>query len=265
MYTYTENSRAKAIEACRTSLGCDWPMQSIEVKKKAAHTLQERYGVDNYAKIRYITDVDVQAELQDAEIFNNTALITAKESNLVDSRYYTSLCKHLEERSIGYVVAFPWDNLNKIRNQLNPKKDIFAESCQLYRITADYANEFLCNYDYRPIPRGQLLCLGHVLDGQLIQVMTFGKVRNPGEYHIRLIRAVTHPDFAVIGGYNALSNSASVEFGVHKVCVTCDKAKPAFNRLYPLLGMQLLGYQQTARHLIHGQSMYDCGYTLFGT
>lgn len=262
---YTDSSKQKSIQSCMLTYGCEWPMQSTSVKDKARQTLINRYGVDNIAKIRYRMNVDTHRELSKAEVYNNSVLITADPDRLQDSRYYMSLCNELDSCQIDYVVAFPWDDTDALRAQLRPKSEVFVDNCELYRLTTEMTNQFLLKNDYRPLPRGQVLCLGHVYNGQVIQVMTFGRVRNPGQYYIKLIRAVTAPEIAVIGGYNALSSSASTEFGVDNVMTTADRTKKSFNKLYPLLGLHVKRKEQTVRHIMYRKPMYDCGHIVFGT
>lgn len=106
MPTNTVQALNKSIETCRIHHGCDYPMQSSEVRDKAIATLLDRYGVDNIAKVRYLVDVDIYAELNNAEIVGNTAMIVADKFKMTNSRYYMSLCKLLDSLHINYVIVW---------------------------------------------------------------------------------------------------------------------------------------------------------------
>ena len=265
MPTNTVEALNKSIETCRIHHGCDYPMQSSDVREKSAATLLNRYGVDNIAKVRYLVDVDIYSELNNAETVANTAMIIADRSKMKDSRYYMSLCRSLDALGVNYVIVWPWEDVNCVRDQLCPTKDVFAEDCEIYRLTDVATKCFLLENDYKKLPRGAVLSIGHIKNGKIVQVLTFGKVQRPSDYYIKLISAVTRRSTCVVGGFNQLSKAASIEFGVHHLMTKADRAKPAFNKLYPLLGFREIGKEQTARHIANCYSMYDCGKIIYGT
>ena len=52
--------------------------------------------------------------------------------------------------------------------------------------------------------RGQTVCLGLIHEGELVQIMTFGKPRYNKNYQWELLRLCTNSDYNVLGGASKL-------------------------------------------------------------
>lgn len=154
-------------------------------------------------------------------------------------RYYHRDKTYLAE-SEGYrcIHVFDWDNWTPIVNMLLPKKRVFARKCTIYRLNKNVGDEFLQSYHIQGTCRGQLLYLGLVYEGELLQVMTFGKSRFDKNYDVELLRLCTKPGVVVVGGASKLFSYATDEYGLSKIISYCDRAK--FNGdVYTRIGMQL--------------------------
>lgn len=260
-------AREKAKATSIRNRGVPYAMQSKEVRDKSRDTLMREYGVDNYAKIRYQKeeiDVDVISELAAARNVGQCYVISAKPEKMQDCRYYNTLVFQLN-RLIpkNYVIVYPWEDIDKICEMIKSNQYIHADECQVYRLTKEITEEFLRENDYQPVPKGQVLCLGLVKDDQIIQVMTFGKVRSTSEHYVELLRVCTKRGLKVIDGLNRLSDSASVEFGVYNIVTYIDSAKPAI--LYDLgqLGLTKLGPADARMIRWNGKKLFTCSRTVY--
>lgn len=149
--------------------------------------------------------------------------------------------KSLTAKQAGYrcIHIFDWDDTDKIIQMLLPKKCIFARKCTIYKLRTEVAEQFLRDFHLQGTCRGQVLCLGLVLDGVLYQVMTFGKSRYDKSHYVELLRLCTRPGYIVVGGASRLFSYATSEFGLHNIVSYCDLSK--FNGdVYEKIGMKKL-------------------------
>ena len=141
----------------------------------------------------------------------------------------------------GYrcIHIFDWDDKSKIVDMLLPKQHIYARNCTVFKLKVDVANEFLQKHHLQGTCRGQLLCLGLVYQGELYQVMTFGKSRYDKTHAVELLRLCTKPGYTVVGGASKLFKFATQDYGLHDIISYCDRSK--FNgEVYEKLGMKFL-------------------------
>ena len=152
---------------------------------------------------------------------------------------------HLEKSKVasdsGYrcIHVFDWDDQDKLVNMLQTTKPMYARKMTLYRLHVDVAKKFLNEFHLQGSCRGQLLCLGLVQDGELYEVMTFGKPRYDKKYSVELLRLCTRPGYRVIGGASKLFRYATSEYGLSNIISYCDLSK--FNgNVYEKIGMTLV-------------------------
>ena len=140
----------------------------------------------------------------------------------------------------GYrcIHVFDWDDWDSIINLIAPKKPIYARNCTIYKLQSKVADEFLNKYHLQGTVKGQTLCLGLVHEGELLQVMTFGKPRYNQNYYCELLRLCTKPGIALVGGANKLFKYATKTMGLEEIISYCDLSK--FNGdVYERIGMKL--------------------------
>lgn len=145
-------------------------------------------------------------------------------------------------RNNGYrcIHIFDWDDIDKIVNMLRPIENvIYARKCTLFKLNLNVAIEFLKQYHLQGSCRGQLLCLGLVYEGDLIQVMTFGKSRYDKKHDIELLRLCTKPGYRVVGGASRLFNFATEKLEIYNIISYCDKSKFTGD-VYSKIGMSHL-------------------------
>lgn len=157
----------------------------------------------------------------------------------VDVNYHNDKSILAETNGYRCIHVWDWDDWNKILPllQLHNKK-IYARNCQVYKLNKNVGDEFLAAYHLQGTCKGQLLYLGLVNDGELVQVMTFGKPRFNHNYDIELLRLCTKPDITVIGGASKLFNFAVTQYELDNIISYCDRSK--FNGdVYTKMGMVL--------------------------
>lgn len=86
--------------------------------------------------------------------------------------------------------------------------------------------------------KGQLLYLGLVYEGELIQIMTFGKSRFNKNYDTELLRMCNKFGVSVIGGASKLFHHVVETYELSNMISYCDKSK-FLGTVYEHMGMEL--------------------------
>lgn len=156
----------------------------------------------------------------------------------IDKYYHRDKSQLAEENGYRCIHVFDWDDLEKVVQLLTkPTRRVFARKCTIYRLNKNVGDEFLQHYHIQGTCRGQLLYLGLVHEGELLQVMTFGRSRFDKNYDVELLRLCTKPGVIVVGGASKLFSYATNEYGLSKIISYCDRAK--FNGdVYTRIGMK---------------------------
>lgn len=142
-------------------------------------------------------------------------------------RYYHRDKTDLAEKN-GYrcIHVWDWDDWGKVIDLIRPiERRIYARNCDIYRINKDVGDKFLNLYHLQGTCRGQLLYLGLVYEGELVELMTFGKSRYDKHYYVELMRLCTKPGVKVVGGASRLFSYATSEYGLSSIISYCDRSK----------------------------------------
>lgn len=144
----------------------------------------------------------------------------------------------------GYrcIHVWDWDDPMKIIQECIPRVDVPVDQFEVYRLTPQATNEFLDKYDFQGGCRGQLLCIGLVKDGEIYQVMTFGKSKYDSDHHVQLMRMCTKAGYEIVGGYDTLSKWAT-DYGLYDIVAYSDISK-GFNTTLEQLGMKRIRITQ---------------------
>lgn len=156
-----------------------------------------------------------------------------------DKYYHRDKSENALENGYRCIHIFDWDNWDKIIQMLLPRKSIYARKCEVYKLLPEVGNKFLSDYHIQGSCKGQLLYLGLVYNGELYQVMTFGKSRYDKNHYVELLRLCTKPGYTVVGGASKLFSYATSEFGLHSIISYCDRSKFTGD-VYEKIGMRLL-------------------------
>lgn len=244
-----------------------------EFRQKMIDTMTERYGVEYYTQSKdmdhfriskinkqfseLLTQADIPHELEfsigrkvyDLRIGQTLVEINPSYTHNyignhwnregLSESYHLNKSQLAEENGYQCVHVFDWDDPEKIINMLRRKKTVHARKCQIYKLNLDYTNEFLDNYHLQSKCKGQLVCLGLVYEGELYQVMTFGKPRYDKKFDVELLRLCTKPGYQVVGGASKLFKYFTQFYEVGSVISYCDISKFSGN-VYEQIGMKLI-------------------------
>lgn len=266
---------AKRMQTCKERYGQRLPFNRLESYTKQHQTILARYGVPYFCMTDKCAAKHVISKInrQFAERLNNQGIETEfkfrldtrsydlklKDSNVlieidptythniignhwcdgIDRYYHRDKSQLAEENGYRCIHVFDWDDLEKVVQLLTrPTRRVFARKCTTYRLNKNVGDEFLQDYHIQGTCRGQLLYLGLVHEGELLQVMTFGRSRFDKNYDVELLRLCTKPGVIVVGGASKLFSYATNEYGLSKIISYCDRAK--FNGdVYTRIGMKL--------------------------
>lgn len=144
----------------------------------------------------------------------------------LDKYYHRDKSRLAEENGFRCIHVFDWDDQDKLVQMLNPDKHIIgARECEIYRINNAVGSKFLSDYHLNGTGRLQILFLGLVYQGEIVQVMSFGKSRYNKNYSNELIRMCSHPKYKVIGGFERIFNYATINYGIDDIVTYCDYSK----------------------------------------
>lgn len=141
----------------------------------------------------------------------------------------------------GYrcIHIFDWDDWNKVINLVKPvERRIYARKCDIYKIHPNVGDKFLNENHIQGTCRGQLLYLGLVHEGELVQIMTFGRPRYDRSYDVELLRLCTLSGAQVVGGASRLFHHAVSTYELHNIISYCDRSK-FLGKVYEAIGMHL--------------------------
>lgn len=259
-------------------------------KQKRISTNLERYGVDNSYKLAsYISNSqpnkDFASKLDSLNIsYQSEFYISTTDSERRGFRYDFRINKTLVEidpwpfhnatfnpiaghqpitkdyhlkkslaaRAAGYrcIHVFDWEDQNKIINSLSPRKSVPARKCTVKNISVEPVDDFLNRYHFQDTCKGQIVRLGLYYQGELVEVMTFGKPRYNKQYQWELLRLCTKSDVCVVGGAERLYRYFLLHYNPTSIISYCDMSK--FNGdVYTRLGMTLLKTTNPTRHWYH--------------
>lgn len=248
----------------KSRYGVSFAMQSPEVAQKYSDTIMDKYGVPYYcmtddcknaqgnivskinrsigkklseAGLEYEFEFRLSDRSYDLHILDTNILLEINPTythNSLGNHWSTNglpFNYHLDKTNIatreGYrcIHIFDWDDVDKVINMLKSKISIYGRQCDLVTLQPTYISEFLNSNHLQGSCRGQKVCLGLIHNGDLIQVMTFGKPRYNRKYEWELLRLCTDSKFAVIGGANKLLKYFIHNYTPQNIISYCDVAK----------------------------------------
>lgn len=157
----------------------------------------------------------------------------------IDRHYHVNKSAVAHKHGFRCIHIFDWDNIDKICAILTDKQKIYARSTEVWKIPIEVAASFLNKYHIQGSCRGQLLALGLVYKGELIQVMTFGRPRYDTKADVELLRFATHSTYQIVGGASKLLKFFVNTYEIYNIISYCDIAKFE-GSVYNNLGMQLI-------------------------
>lgn len=247
-------SKQRMHEVCLEKYGVDWFCQLKQCREAAHQTISQANRTVGAALASIGCDVAYELSLgsysYDLAIPSQHLVIEINPSytHNTEGNHYgvaRSIDYHLKKTQTaadnGYrcVHIFDWDNVDKVLQMFTPKTNVYARRCAIDEIDADTANEFESLYHLQGPVKGQKVCLGLFYQGQLIQIMTFGKPRYNNKYDWELLRLCTAAQYRVVGGAKRLWSHFLKLHEQESVISYCDVAKFTGD-VYSQLGMKLL-------------------------
>lgn len=201
-------------------------------------------GIDIVMEYRIATKFyDMKLEYSDVLIEINPTythnLIGNHWGQGLDKYYHRDKSQLAQANGYRCIHVFDWDNRDKIVEMLKPKERVHARDCVIYRLNRNVGDEFLNRYHLQGSCRGQLLHLGLVHNGELLQVMTFGRPRYDKQHDVELLRLCTKFGVVVVGGASRLFSYATSEYGLSSIITYCDNSKFSGD-VYGKIGMKLI-------------------------
>lgn len=98
------------------------------------------------------------------------------------------------------IHIFDWDSQLKILQMLIPRVAVPARKCKIVELSQQLVNSFLLQYHVQKVLRNPEVCYGLVCDDELLEVMTFGRLRYRKNARWELLQLCTCAGVTVVGG-----------------------------------------------------------------
>ena len=154
--------------------------------------------------------------------------------------------------SNGYrcINVWDWDDRSKILELLIQKTKIYARQCLIRELSLKETNDFLNKYHLQGTCKGQTIRFGLFYNGELVEVITFGKPRYNTNCEWELLRLCVDPRYSILGGSKRLFTHFIREYSPKSIISYCDMSKFSGD-VYINLGFKLLRDGQPAKHWYH--------------
>ena len=190
-------------------------------------------GVENSTEFRirtYSFDICIESKKLLIELdptFTHTSLVNMfdKSSKGLDENYHIRKSEIAEEAGYRCIHVFDWDDWNKVIMLLSSKDKIFARKCVVSEIDTKTAKVFLDRYHIQSSCSGLLFNLGLYYQGELIELMSFGKPRYNRKYEWELLRLCSNSKHMVIGGSEKIFKHFLQYKNPSSVISYCDNSK----------------------------------------
>jgi len=170
-----------------------------------------------------------------------------------DPNYHMNRSKNAEKHGFKCIHVWGWDDPRKILSLLSPKRHVYARNLDVKEITIQESNRFvLNNHLQRPTRDLDIKSFGLFEEGQLVQVMTFGKPRYNKKVDWELIRLCSNSGVRVVGGSSRLFSAFLKTYDPKSVISYCDNSKFSGN-VYEELGFKLLDRGSPTPHWYNGE------------
>lgn len=175
----------------------------------------------------------------DPSITHNSAMSIFKDTLPTAPDYHLRKSEVAWKHGYRCIHVFDWDDWHKVVQLLLPTEAVYARKCELQKIDKVTADKFTAEYHISSKCNGQLENYGLFFEGELIEVMTFGKPRYNKNYDYELLRLCTKSGLRIVGGASKLFHRFVVEHPQASVISYCDRAKFT-GAVYEQIGMKLV-------------------------
>lgn len=246
---------AKREETCLERYGARYYVQSeegiksqhvrVSSKNKKAKEILESIGLDvetefvldNYSYDLHIIGTNILIEIDPTSTHNS--FHNHYDNHDIDPNYHITKSISAEENGFRCIHVFDWEDMKMILNMFAPKTKLYARKCKLVEnIDEQKLKSFLAENHIQGSCRGQSIRVGLEFNGELVQVMTFGKPRYNKKFSWELLRLCSKNEYLIVGGSNKLFNYCIEKYRLSNIISYCDVSKFKGN-VYENLGFQL--------------------------
>lgn len=168
--------------------------------------------------------------------------------NLVSDKLYHKKKSELASRNGFHCIhVWDWDNIEIIADMVSEKKKLYARECTISEVDKKSADEFLIENHIQGTCRGQKIRIGLYSEGELIELMTFGKPRYNKSFQWELLRLCTRRRYYVVGGAERIFKRFISSYDPESVISYCDMSKFSGD-VYNRLGMTRISGREPSMH-----------------
>lgn len=241
--------RHKMEQTCKDKYGVPFALLKPEVVNQHISKVNEAIGqkleshgfrveyehrIDTKSFDLYLPQISTVIEIDPT--YTHNALGNHWDKEGLPSDYHLSKTMLAESQGLRCVHIFDWEDENKVINSLRAGLSIGARQCEILELAP--VPDFLNTYHIQNSCNGQTVWLGLMFQGELVQVMTFGKPRYTKKYEWELLRLCTRTPYRVVGGASKLFKYFRSHYNPKSVISYCDYSKFT-GKVYEELGMTL--------------------------
>lgn len=247
--------RNKQEETCLERYGTRYYVQSeegiksqhvrVSSKNKKAKEILESIGLDvetefvldNYSYDLHIIGTNILIEIDPT--YTHNSFHNHYDNHGIDPNYHITKSISAEENGFRCIHVFDWEDMKMILNMFEPKTKLYARKCKLVEnVDEQKLKSFLAENHIQGSCRGQSIRVGLEFNGELVQVMTFGKPRYNKKFSWELLRLCSKNEYLIVGGSNKLFNYCIEKYRLSNIISYCDVSKFK-GTVYENLGFQL--------------------------
>lgn len=196
----------------------------------------DKIKLGNYSYDIHILDTNILLEIDPT--YTHNVLGNHWHNSGVPSAYHQTKTKTATDNGYRCIHIFDWDDLDKVIQLVAPKKALYARQCILKSVSSKAAAVFEKANHLQNNCRGQAVRLGLYYDGELVQLMTFGKPRYNKKCSWELLRLCSRSDLRIVGGAEKLFSYFVTSYDPDSIVSYCDLAKFT-GEVYLKLGFNL--------------------------
>lgn len=201
------------------------------------HELELRIDYDRGFKIYdfYLPESNTLIEINPT--FTHTYAPTYLNPKGYDKYYHRDKTNVARQKGYRCVNIWDWDDYQSLIDIVStPIVKIYARQCRLFKLHSEVGKKFIQKYDINSECKGQMLYLGLVYQGDLVQVMSFRKAKT--KYDIELSHLCTKARYQVVGGASKLFDFATNGFDLYNIVAYNDLSKFTGD-VFEKIGMKL--------------------------
>lgn len=242
--------REKMIQTNMERYGVPWYGMSQEFVLKSISKVNKKFAADlEHLGVLTSFEFTVGTKRYDLKVINSNILIEINPTYTHNSHYapygdphpsdyHLLKSKLASENGYHCIHVFDWDDCFNIFNLLKRRKKLYARSCKVEKVDRKTAELFTEKYHLQGSCRGQNIAYGLYYQGDLIQLMSFGKPRYNRHFDLELLRLCTQTGFEVVGGASRLFKHFLKDHPNKTILSYCDYAKFS-GEVYTQIGMKL--------------------------